>query len=162
MPAVKQALGEADAGRLLAELKSTGKAIVTLPDGASIDLDDEDIEVRLQAKEGWAAAQGKACVVVLSTELTPELVAEGLARDVVRLIQDQRKEIGCAYTDRIDIGIITQSKDLSAAIKMFGDYITTETLARSLRHEALDGVQSNSVSVAGNSAELYVRIVAQA
>ena len=51
------------------------------------------MQVRLQAKPGWAAAQGKACVVVLSTELTPELVAEGLAREFVHAIQSGRKEM---------------------------------------------------------------------
>ena len=39
-------------------------------------------------------------MVVLSTELTPELIREGLARDVVRLIQERRKELDCQYTDR--------------------------------------------------------------
>ena len=48
-------------------------------------MDGEDIQIRLQAKEGWAAAQGTGCVVVLSTELTDELIREGLARDMVRV-----------------------------------------------------------------------------
>ncbi len=43
-----------------------------------VSLDRDDIQIRLQAKEGWAAAQGKHCVVVLATELTDELIAEGL------------------------------------------------------------------------------------
>jgi isoleucyl-tRNA synthetase len=77
MPAAKKLLGEVDAGTLLAKLKSTGKAQLRLPDGTAIELDNEDIEIRLAAKEGWAAAQGKGCVVVLATELTPELVKEG-------------------------------------------------------------------------------------
>ena len=59
MPAAKKLLGEIDAAKMLAELKSAGKATLNLPDGTAIELDNEDIEVRLQAKEGWAAAQGK-------------------------------------------------------------------------------------------------------
>jgi isoleucyl-tRNA synthetase len=161
MPAAKKLLGQADAGKLLAELKSSGKLTLSLPDGSSLELDNEDIEVRLQAKAGWAAAQGEGCVAVLATELTAELVAEGVARDVVRLVQDRRKEIGCQYTDRIDIGIITESKELVAAIKQFGDYIAQETLAWSLRLEALPGVQSSRMNVAGVAADLYVRIVTQ-
>src|SRR5688500_9654069 len=62
MPAAKKRLSEVDAGKLLADLKSAGKVELKLPDGTSIELDNEDIEVRLQAKEGWAAAQGKGCV----------------------------------------------------------------------------------------------------
>ncbi len=49
---------------------------IELPDGAVV-LDALDLQVRLQAKQGWAAAQGAACVVVLSTELDSDLLAEG-------------------------------------------------------------------------------------
>ncbi|MEX2316475.1 MAG: isoleucine--tRNA ligase [Pirellulales bacterium] len=129
MPAAKKLLAEIDAANLLAELKSAGKVALQLPDGASIDLDNEDIEVRLSAKAGWAAAQGKGCVVVLATELTDELIAEGWARDLVRVIQDLRKEIGCNYTDRIRIRIESDSKNIKLLVEKFGDYISTETLA---------------------------------
>jgi isoleucyl-tRNA synthetase len=161
MPAAKKLLGEIDAGKLLAELKSAGKVALALPDGTSIELDNEDIEVRLAAKEGWAAAQGRGCVVVLATELTPELVAEGLARDVVRMIQDRRKDIGCDYTDRIDVGIVTDSEELIAAINTFHTYIAQETLAELFRLEALPGVESSKVSLAGANIDLFVRIVAK-
>ncbi|HEY3393482.1 MAG TPA: DUF5915 domain-containing protein, partial [Lacipirellulaceae bacterium] len=158
MPAVKKLLGEIDAGKLLADLKSSGKADLKLPDGTSIELDNEDIEVRLQAKEGWAAAQGKGCVVVLATELTPELVMEGLARDVVRIIQDQRKELACAYTDRIEIGLVTESNELSAAIQKFRDYIAQETLAIKIVTEPLPGVEPVNITMAGHALAVYVRV----
>ncbi|MCA9228670.1 MAG: class I tRNA ligase family protein, partial [Planctomycetales bacterium] len=76
LPAVKKALGEADGGRLLSELNDTGK-VALAAGGETVELDQDDIQVRLQAKPGWAAAQGRGCVVVLSTELTPELLREG-------------------------------------------------------------------------------------
>ena len=57
-------------------------------------LDSEDVQVRLQAKPGWAAAQGPAGVVVLSTELTPELLAEGTARELTHAIAGVRRDIG--------------------------------------------------------------------
>ena len=62
-------LAGADGGRLLAELQAEGKITLPLPDGP-IELDGDDIQVRLQAKEGWAAAQGRGVVVVLATALT--------------------------------------------------------------------------------------------
>jgi isoleucyl-tRNA synthetase len=159
MPAAKKLLGEVDAGKLLAELKSAGKTALMFPDGSSIELDDDDIEVRLTAKEGWAAAQGKGCVVVLATELTPELVAEGLARDVVRLIQDRRKEIGCAYTDRIEIGLVTDSNELQAAVDQFNEFIAQETLATRIINQPLDGVDPSSTKVLGHELVIYVRVV---
>jgi isoleucyl-tRNA synthetase len=159
MPAAKKLLGEIDAGKLLAELRSAGKTALSFPDGSSIELDNEDIEVRLTAKEGWAAAQGKGSVVVLSRDLTPELVAEGLARDVVRLIQDRRKEINCAYTDRIEVGLVTSAAELQAAIDQFRDFIGQETLATKMVSQLLPGVDSVTVKVLGQELAVYVRVV---
>ncbi len=159
MPAAKKALGEIDAAKLLDELKSAGNATLTLPSGETFELDNEDIEVRLAAKEGWAAAQGKGCVVVLSTELTPELMAEGLVRDIVRLIQDRRKEIGCEYTDRIEIGLVSSSVELTAAIEKFRDYLAQETLAVKVVCEPPAGIEPVRVNVAGNELAIYVRVV---
>src|SRR5688500_3722225 len=68
LPACKAALGQADGGKLLAELTASGKVTLDLG-GEKVELDNEDIQVRLQAKPGWAAAQGAGCVAVLATEL---------------------------------------------------------------------------------------------
>jgi isoleucyl-tRNA synthetase len=158
MPAVKKELGRADAAKLLAELKSAGKIALKLPGGAEVELDDEDIEIRLQAKEGWAAAQGKGCVVVLATELTDELIAEGLARDVVRLIQDRRKEIGCEYTDRIQVGLVTDSAGLAAAIDEHRDYLAQETLAVKIVDRPLAKVEATKAKLAGDELAIYVQV----
>ena len=110
---MRKLLAEADGGRLLGELETKGNITLPLPDGP-VTLDSDDIQVRLQAKEGWAAAQGHAVVVVLATELTPELIREGLARELVRTIQDRRKEMGCQFTDRIVVGVVTESAELQS------------------------------------------------
>ena len=82
LPAVKAALAKANAAEMFARARSTADtSSIELPDGP-VTLDSEDVQVRLQAKPGWAAAQGPAGVVVLSTELTPELLAEGTAREL--------------------------------------------------------------------------------
>ena len=158
MPKVKKLLGDIDGGQMLAELKSAGKFALDLGDGNSIDLDEEDIEVRLQAKEGWTAAQGRGVVVVLATELTDELIAEGWMRDLVRVIQDQRKELGCEFTDRIEIGIVTESEALRKAVEQFNDYITGETLADSIVFEALDGIEPIETKLGDAEAKIYVRV----
>ncbi|MFO0916369.1 MAG: isoleucine--tRNA ligase [Pirellulales bacterium] len=128
LPAVKQWLGGADGGSLLQQLKRDGKIVAEIK-GQQVELSDADIQIRLQAKPGWAAAPGEHAVVVLSTELTPELIHEGLARDLVRLIQDRRKEMGLHYTDRIRVQVATDAEPLQAAIAGFRDYIAEETLA---------------------------------
>ena len=68
-------------------------------------------------------------MVVLSTEMTHELVLEGLAREVIHAVQNCRKEMGCEYTDRIEIVAMTPSADMYAAPSSFQDYLARETLA---------------------------------
>ena len=158
LPGLKAELGKADGGKLLSELSSSGKVTLKVG-GEPVELDSEDIQVRLQAKPGWAAAQGAGVVVVLNTELTPELIAEGYAKDFIRLVQDRRKAMELAYTDHIVIGMVTDSVELKAAIQANRDYILGETLADSLVFEALPGVEGQEVEVGDCKAILYVKKV---
>ncbi len=160
LPAVRKLLAEADGGKLLAEVEATGHVTLPLP-GGSVSLDAEDIQVRLQAKEGWAAAQGHSVVVVLSTELTEALIQEGLARELVRVIQDRRKETDCEFTDRIMVGIETDSADLRAAIEQFRDYIAGETLAVELLLQELAGIEPLNTKVGDDTLKLYVKVADQ-
>ena len=160
MPQVKQALNQAEGAGLLADLRTSGRIVLDV-DGESIELDSEDIQVRLQAKPGWAADdQSEHCVVVLNTELTPELIREGLARDLVRLIQEQRKAMDCQYTDRIRVGVQTESEDLRAAIEENAESIRQETLAVELSLGALVSVQAEEITIAGNTAKLFIVVIA--
>ncbi len=140
LPKVKAALGKADGQTLLREMTDHGKIELQF-DGQAITLDGEDIQVRLQAKSGWAAAQGKECVVVLSTELTDALIEEGLARDAVRALQDLRKSRGCDFADRIEIFVVASNPKIRAAIGNNQAYIAGETLA--VKIEFLDDVMTH-------------------
>ncbi len=104
LPKMKAALGKANGAELLSEMNQNGNLKIDL-DGQQFVLDGDDIQVRLQAKSGWSAAQGKHCVVILSTDITEELIREGIANDVTRAIQDIRKKEQCRFTDRIKISI---------------------------------------------------------
>ncbi len=157
LPALRKRLAELDGGELLAKIKADGKASVPLADGP-VELDADDIQVRLQAKPGWAAAEGRAVVVVLATELTEELIREGLARELVRAIQDRRKEMGCQFTDRIAVGIVTESDELRTAIEQFRDYIAGETLAVEIKLGPLPGVEAAEIDLAGHAVKLYVKV----
>ncbi len=158
LPALRKLLAAADAGRLLAELGAAGVVTFELPDGP-ITLDAEDLQVRLQAKAGWAAAQGRWCVVVLSTELTDDLIREGWARELARIINDRRKEMGCQFTDRIAVGVVTESADLQAAVGQFRDYIMQETLATELGFDEIPGAEPTDIEVGEHCAKLYVKVV---
>ena len=131
MPRVKAWLEAASGDELLKEMEASG-AIEFEIDRETVSLTSDEVEVRLSAKEGWAAAQGQQCVVVLSTELNEELIAEGKARDLIRYIQDIRKEIGCEFTDRIEVQVGSADASVAGVVKDFGDVIAAEALISSL------------------------------
>ena len=129
LPAVKKLLAAADGGALLAELKSQGKVTFQLADGPVV-LDSDDIQVRLQAKEGWAAAQGKSCVVVLSAELNEDLLREGTAREVARTVNDRRKDMSCRSPTVLRLRSSLTVAELRAAIEQFRDYVMSRDAGR--------------------------------
>ncbi|MGL6194792.1 MAG: class I tRNA ligase family protein, partial [Thermoguttaceae bacterium] len=157
LPEVKKLLSEADGAKLLAEMDKNGKIVISLGD-SQIELTPDEIQIRLQAKDGWAAAQGPLCVVVLSTELTDELLAEGRARELVRLIQDRRKEMGCEYADRIVVSIATASDKILGAIQLFADYIKGETLCTELKISATASPNSIDAKVDGEALKFLLEI----
>ena len=158
MPKVKKAFAEADGAKILAELSANGGTVIEV-EGEQIPLDDEDVEVRLKANEGWAAAPGPNAVVVLATELTPELIRLGKARDVVRLIQDRRKEMDLQFTDRIDLWLVTDSDELKSAIEENREYIMNETLATNLYLQPpTEAVESVEREVGENKLQIFIRV----
>ena len=157
LPGLKQALSAADPAALMAQLEANGNVGLEVA-GETITLDREEIQVRLAAKPGWAAAQGSDVVVVVSTEITDELKREGLARELTHSLQTQRKDLGCAYTDRIEIGIAGATGEVAAAIEQFAEYIRSETLAVTLVFEPLSNADPITVEVAGQPLQVYVRV----
>ncbi len=160
LPALKKQLAAADGATLLNEMQQKGRILLNL-EGSEIPLDDQDIQVRLQAKSGWTAAQGKQCVVVLSTDLTPELVREGYARDLVRMIQDMRKQMQCRFTDRIIVFCKNDDPELLMAIKENLEYIMGETLADEVvladnSANPKPGLSMHSLDLGGKQVELGI------
>lgn len=155
MPAVKQLLSAADGGKILAELNATGKFRLAVGD-QTLELDGDSIEVRLNAREGWKAAQGRNCVVVLATELTPDLIREGLARDLVRIVQDRRRELDLQFSDRILVGLPGASGDLRQAIDENRQWVMDETLARQLDFTPIGDGEGVEREVAGDPFRLFV------
>jgi isoleucyl-tRNA synthetase len=122
------AMNSEEAARPLLE----GKPLHVTANGESFDVMPEEVEVKAQAKEGFAVAEDGAYVAALVTDLTPELVQEGLAREFVRRVQDLRKTADLDVADRIEL-FMDASPGLRSAVEAHKDYITTETLASSLQ-----------------------------
>jgi isoleucyl-tRNA synthetase len=127
MPEVKKALEAADGDALAAALEASGKITIQLADGPA-DLSPEEVEVRLIEHEGTATQGDRELLVALETRLTPELVAEGWAREVVHRLQTARKEADLDYADRIRV-VYTAAPELEEAIAAHRDWIAGETLA---------------------------------
>jgi isoleucyl-tRNA synthetase len=106
----------------------SGNSITVKVGEETLELLPEEVEVRIQAKEGFSVASEGAYVAALVTDLTPELIEEGLAREFVRRLQDLRKTADLEIADRINV-VFTATPGLSNAVKNFADYIKTETLS---------------------------------
>jgi isoleucyl-tRNA synthetase len=94
-------------------------------------LEPGEVVLSLEPAPGYAAAADHGVLVVLDTTLTPELLAEGRAREVVRLIQDARKRAGFLISDRIHVRY-DASDGVAEAFERHADYIQRETLATRL------------------------------
>ncbi|WP_437539279.1 class I tRNA ligase family protein [Sorangium sp. So ce726] len=100
----KQVLAKADAAALRAALATEGKIAIAL-DGEQVELGPEEIDVAVEAGEGFAAAGGRAGVVVLHTALTDALRDEGLGREILSRVQGLRKELDLGFTERIRLAL---------------------------------------------------------
>ena len=158
LPKVKQWLGQQTGAALLKNIRDNGQIDLTI-DGQAIALTREEVEVRIKPRPGWSSANDQGVVVVLSTELTQELIDEGAARDIVRVVQDRRKDSGCEYTDRIEVGFATESSELRRAIEQFREFIMTETLANKIVNEPLPNVEPVEAKVGDATLKIYVRVV---
>jgi isoleucyl-tRNA synthetase len=112
---------------VIAPVFLAGKPVTVTLEGLDYDILPEEVEVRAQAKEGFAVANEGAYLVALVTELTPELVREGLAREFVRRVQDLRKTTDLDVADRIRL-YVTATPGLKEAIDANREYVTAETL----------------------------------
>jgi isoleucyl-tRNA synthetase len=156
LPQARAALAQVDAAALLATLTREGRAKLPLAGGGEAVIDRDDVLIRTTAKEGWAAAEGPRAVVVIAKELTPELVAEGLVREVVHAVQSQRKTLDLDFTDRIFLGFETSSAELRAALAGHLETVASETLANSTTFGPLAGAASETLDIDGHPLTIHL------
>ena len=155
LPACKKALASANGSALYAELESEGKISIDLPSGA-VDLLANEIEVRLKAREDFAAASGGGQVVVLDTRIDDDLRREGLAREVINRIQRARKTMDLPYESRIEVHWEADG-ELARAIEEYEARIAGETLATSFtRGGTPDGAELHHSQVEGTDLRLAI------
>lgn len=124
------------------------KTLAITVEGQAFDLEPEDLDVVTEDIPGWMVATDGEITVALDVTLTPELEAEGAARDLVNRIQNIRKERDYNVTDRIVV-TIERHELVAPAIAHFSAYIMGETLADAL-HVADELADGEAVELAGD------------
>ena len=123
---IRAALSEMDAGEVAAAV-DRGESL----DVAGFELAPDEILVTAVEQEGFASAQEDGYVVVVDTELSPELLDEGLAREIVHRIQNMRRDAEFDISDRITT-YWQGDDDVRRVMAAHGEYISSETLSLSL------------------------------
>ncbi len=121
-------------------------------DGESIDITKEDVEITFDEIPGWQVAIDRDITVALDIQLNEDLVAEGIARELVNRIQNIRKSSDFNVTDKIAIKI-QDHEIIRPAVAQFSDYIKNEVLGVSI--ELLNNVGGESVEIVD---EVYLNI----
>jgi isoleucyl-tRNA synthetase len=120
---------------------------------AGVTLAPDEVEIQATPRPGTAVAHHDGLVVVLDTELTPELVAEGDARELARAIQDLRREAGLELDDRIELGV----RGLPAAVGTHLPSVTTDTLAELADGDPPAGAPTATVELGGGPVAIALR-----
>jgi isoleucyl-tRNA synthetase len=110
----------------------------------------DEVEISFVGKQGLSVESIDGVVVALSTEITPELELEGDARDLVRAIQDLRKDADLEFSDRITLGI----RGADDVLAVHREYLMNETLATSIVEEVPNALVSKKVEIGKRSVEI--------
>jgi isoleucyl-tRNA synthetase len=134
MPQVAAAVEALDAGGVAQQLESGAEVGIAI-DGNEHTLSADDINLVMEPLEGYQVEAEAGHAVALELELDDELRREGLAREVVRAVQEARKQAGLEVSDRISLELAGDD-ELLAAAREHESYIAGETLATSVRYRA--------------------------
>ena len=127
VPAIRDALAAADGGAIAAAV-AAGRTFDVEAGGETITFEPEDVLVESTSAEGYSSAEEGGYLVGLDTSLTEALEREGLARELVRTVQEARKQAGLDVSDRITLRI-AGTPEVTAALDAHRDYVMEETLA---------------------------------
>ena len=159
-PRLEGSAGRHPPGRceaLAAQVRADQPIELALASGA-VTLQPADLWVSTKVPEGWAGVDDRGTQVLVDVRITAELKREGTARDVIRQVNQLRKEAGLEMEDRIILYLGTESATLDQAIDAHRDYIAAETLTMRWSEEHLgDGAATANVKVDGQALTIHLR-----
>ena len=134
-----------------------GRTVSFELEGTQVELSKDDVLTEPSQKPGFVAETDKGVTVVLDTNLTPSLIAEGFAREVISKLQTMRKEAGFDVTDRIRVTYDAADK-LAGIIEFSRETIASGVLALSIERAAAPAdAYQKEWNINGESAVLSVR-----
>lgn len=156
--AVRTALAELDGSKAKKELDTNGVLKVEVNDGGDpVELTAEELLIDTAKAEGFVSATENNVTVVLDTTLTPELIEEGMVREVVSKVQNMRKSSDFNVTDHISLGVADNDK-VAEIIKNNEDSIKSDVLADEITYGTVDGnVEEQDIN--GEKVKLSVKVV---
>ncbi len=144
-------LPKLDARKVVSELQAHGEIEM-----AGFSLSTKEILIGFRSKEGYAASAEGGLVVAVETKLTPELIAEGTARELVHIIQTMRRSADFSITDHI-VTYYSGGTATGSVFDGFADYIKQETLSVDLfQGMAPEGAYTETHKIAGQEVVLGV------
>ena len=128
---VAAAISSTDPGELLSAIRASGRASVQVATLGAVDIEADDLVVTETPREGWAVAADGGESIALDLSITTELRRAGIAREVIRAVQEARKRAGYQVSDRIWLGWSTQDPEVAKALQEHSGRISQEVLATS-------------------------------
>ena len=157
---MKRKLAEVDGKEIARNIRERKNTVLELG-GEERSFEPEAFLIDAKSPEGYAALEERGYLAALNTQLTPELEQEGLMRDVIRLVQNARKNAGLEVSDKIVLGLET-SGEVQAALETHLETVKNEVLAESLefsevqeaRHSEREEVEGVSVTISLKKAKV--------
>jgi isoleucyl-tRNA synthetase len=154
IPAIRTALQEAD-GRLIAVACARKEPFTLQVGAAAITFEPDDILIETHSAEGFTSAEEAGFLAALDTRLTPELMREGLAREITRIIQDARKQADLNIADRIVLSV-KGGTAIQAAFRAHQAAIAEETLAQRIVEALPDPLFTHEGTLEGEPVEIRI------
>jgi len=157
-PKVRAALSALDADEVVSRIQD-GLPVSVVVDGQTVEVLPDEIIIDKDPVEGLAVSSDQTVTVAIDSVITAELRAEGAVRDIVRQVQNLRKDADYALDDRVTVGVFRLTAELCDAIDAFGDYMRQETLCTQLLTEDDEAAwdRTADVKIGGVTIGLAVR-----
>ncbi|MCB0283130.1 MAG: isoleucine--tRNA ligase [Calditrichaeota bacterium] len=130
-------------------------------DGHEFMLEENDIEIIADPKEGFVAQKDKSLIIALDMQLSEELLTEGFAREFVNRLQNLRKEADFEVTDHIIIEVVEASDDTNQKLTVQKQYICNETLADDIKFGKFNSLIIKDVTINDESLKVGLSKVQQ-